>query len=201
MLPAVNALILNKLSWNIGSAILRSMTQNTASSSHPAAQQADHLGAGPAHGLAVIGLDAHRDPDQDRAQAQGEGDVAPPVHARGMPLPHLLEPQVGPHRAEHADGHVDPEDQAPVDGGQQAPGDQADELAGQRGDLVGAQRETALGGPATQVRIAAELAISMDPPAACRTRQPISQIAPAPPRYGSKESRIDAIVKTTKPAL
>ena len=35
MLPAVNALIRNKLSWNIGSAILRSMTQNTTSSSTP----------------------------------------------------------------------------------------------------------------------------------------------------------------------
>ena len=51
------------------------------------------------------------------------------------------------------------------------------------------------------VRIAAEFAISIDPPAACRTRQPISHIAPAPAWYGSKESRIDAIVKTTKPAL
>ncbi len=44
MLPAVNALIRNKPSSNIGSAILRSMTQNTMSSSTPPRQQADHLG-------------------------------------------------------------------------------------------------------------------------------------------------------------
>ena len=35
MLPAVNALILNKLSSNIGSAMLRSMRQNTTSSATP----------------------------------------------------------------------------------------------------------------------------------------------------------------------
>ena len=39
MLPAVNALIRNKLSWNIGSAILLSMTQNAASSSTPPASR------------------------------------------------------------------------------------------------------------------------------------------------------------------
>ena len=51
------------------------------------------------------------------------------------------------------------------------------------------------------VKIAAEFAISMDPPVACSTRQPISHIAPPPARYGSNESRIEAMVKTTKPAL
>ena len=51
------------------------------------------------------------------------------------------------------------------------------------------------------VRIAAELAISMDPPTACSTRQPISHSAPWPPSNGSNDSRIEAKVNTTKPAL
>ena len=51
------------------------------------------------------------------------------------------------------------------------------------------------------VRIAAELAMSMDPPIACRKRQPMSQRAPELPRYGSIESRTDATVKTANPAL
>ena len=49
--------------------------------------------------------------------------------------------------------------------------------------------------------MAAELAVSIDPPMACRTRQPISQSAPWPPWNGSNDSRIDAIVNTMKPAL
>ncbi len=51
------------------------------------------------------------------------------------------------------------------------------------------------------VRIAAELAVSIEPPTACTTRQPISHIAPWPPRKGSKESRIEAKVKTANPEL
>ncbi len=51
------------------------------------------------------------------------------------------------------------------------------------------------------VRIAAELAISIDPPTACRSRQPISHSAPWVPWNGSKDSRIEAMVNTTNPAL
>ena len=51
------------------------------------------------------------------------------------------------------------------------------------------------------VRIAAEFAISIDPPTACRNRQPMSHSAPWVPSNGSNESRIEAIVNTTKPAL
>ncbi len=51
------------------------------------------------------------------------------------------------------------------------------------------------------VRIAAELAMSMDPPTACSTRQPISHSAPRLPWNGSNDSRIEAAVKTTKPEL
>jgi hypothetical protein len=41
----------------------------------------------------------------------------------------------------------------------------------------------------------------MDPPTACRSRHPISHNAPCAPMNGSNESRIEAIVNTTKPAL
>ncbi len=51
------------------------------------------------------------------------------------------------------------------------------------------------------VRIAAELAVSMDPPMACSSRQPISQMAPRAPRYGSNDSSTEATVNTAKPAL
>ena len=51
------------------------------------------------------------------------------------------------------------------------------------------------------VRIAAELAISIAPPKACTTRQPISHSAPPPPVSGSSDSAIEASVKTTKPRL
>ena len=50
-------------------------------------------------------------------------------------------------------------------------------------------------------RIAAELAVSIDPPTACTTRQPISQSAAVVPRNGSKDNSTEATVNTTKPAL
>lgn len=51
------------------------------------------------------------------------------------------------------------------------------------------------------VRIAAEFAVSIEPPTACTTRQAISHIAPCPPSNGSKDSRIEATVNTAKPEL
>ncbi len=66
--------------------------------------------------------------------------------------------------------------------------------------LVPSAKPRRSGGNAS-VRIAAEFAISMDPPTACRNRQPISHIAPCVPWYGSNDSMIDAKVNTTKPAL
>ena len=51
------------------------------------------------------------------------------------------------------------------------------------------------------VRIAAELDISMAPPRACTSRQPISHNAPSLPVSGSSDSAIEARVKTTKPRL
>ncbi len=51
------------------------------------------------------------------------------------------------------------------------------------------------------VRIAAEFAISIAPPNACTNRQPISHMAPWVPVSGSRDSRIEASVNTTKPRL
>ena len=66
--------------------------------------------------------------------------------------------------------------------------------------LVPSAKPRRSGGNAS-VRIAAELAISIDPPIACRNRQPISHSAPCVPWNGSNDSRIDAIVNTTKPRV
>ena len=51
------------------------------------------------------------------------------------------------------------------------------------------------------VRIAAEFAISIDPPNACTIRKPMSHSAPLAPVNGSSESAIEASVNTTKPRL
>jgi len=57
--------------------------------------------------------------------------------------------------------------------------------------------------PTAKVRLphAAELAVSIDPPTACSTRQPINHSAPWAPFNGSKDSSTEATVNTTKPAL
>ena len=51
------------------------------------------------------------------------------------------------------------------------------------------------------VRIAGELAISMAPPMACRTRQPISHSAPLGPVNGSKGNASAPNPKIAKPML
>jgi hypothetical protein len=51
------------------------------------------------------------------------------------------------------------------------------------------------------VKMAAEFAISMEPPNACAIRQPISHSAPPPAVSGSNERATEASVKTTKPRL
>ncbi len=66
--------------------------------------------------------------------------------------------------------------------------------------LVPSAKPRRSGGNAS-VRIAAELAISIEPPIACRNRQPISHMRAVPPWNGSNDSRIEAIVNTTNPAL
>ena len=90
---------------------------------------------------------------------------------------------------------------APVDGGQQAAGDQPDELPARPATWLMPSAKPRCSAGKASVRIAAEFAISMDPPTACSRRQPISHSAPWPPVNGSKDSRMDATVKTTKPEL
>jgi hypothetical protein len=51
------------------------------------------------------------------------------------------------------------------------------------------------------VKIAAEFAVSIEPPSACRNRQPISHIAACEPVKGSSDSRTEAAVNTAKPRL
>ena len=110
-----------------------------------AGEQADHERVGPAHGVAAVGLDAVGDGDQDGRQADGEGDVPPPVDPTATLPACLTESGVGPPGPEEPDRDVDPEHGSPVQRGEQATGDQADELAGQRGHLVGAEREAPFG--------------------------------------------------------
>jgi hypothetical protein len=74
-------------------------------------------------------LNAVRDGDQDRAQADGERCVAPPVDASGMARAGVAKFQIRPDGSEKTDGHVHPEHRAPVDRGQQPSGDQPDELS------------------------------------------------------------------------
>lgn len=51
------------------------------------------------------------------------------------------------------------------------------------------------------VRIAAEFAVSIAPPTACTTRQPISHSAPPPARNGSNDNATEATLKITNPTL
>src|SRR5689334_6872569 len=53
----------------------------------------------------------------------------------------------------------------------------------------------------TSVMIAAELAISMEPPIAWITRQPMSHNAPRPPENGSNDSMTEQTANTANPAL
>ena len=129
MLPAVKARMRNRPSWNIGSATLVSITTNATSSARRG-EHAETTGFVQPMVCSAVRLDAVGDADQDRAQAEGEGDVAPPVDPAAVPLAVVAQPAVGPHGAEDADRHVDPEHRPPVQRRQQAAGDQADELAG-----------------------------------------------------------------------
>ncbi len=112
----------------------------------PADDGREHERAGPAHGVAVVWLDAVGDPHQHRDQADGERDVAPPVDPGRPALAQLAELQVGPERAEHAERDRDQEDQPPVHRAEQPAQDQPDERARDRGHLVQPQGQAALVG-------------------------------------------------------
>ena len=187
--PPLKARIRNSDIWTIGSATRVSMTTND---DQDARRPPISIADAPTGSVQPVvcppwGCRRHRDGDQDRAQPDGEGDVAPPVDAPAVTLAVVAQLAVGPDRAEDADGDVDPEHRTPVPCRQQTARDQPDELAGQGGHLVEAEREAAPLGREASVRMAAELAVSMEPPVACSTRQPMSHIAPCPPANGSKD--------------
>jgi hypothetical protein len=72
----------------------------------------------PAHRVAAVGLDARGDADQDRGQADGERDVAPPVDFPAMPLTVVAELEVCADSAVDTDRNIHPEHGPPVDGRQ-----------------------------------------------------------------------------------
>ena len=109
-----------------------------------AGEPADDGGIGPAHVVVFIWVNAGGDGDQNGAQAEREGDVAPPIDGNSLLVSGVAQFAIRPDRAEDADRHVEPEHRAPVDGREQAARHQADELAGQGCDLIEAERQTAL---------------------------------------------------------
>src|SRR6202020_501560 len=143
--------------------------------------QADDRRSGPAGGVAGVRLDAVGDGDQDGAQADGEGDVAPPVDPAGVPLTVVAQLAVGPEGPEDADGHVHPEHRPPGPSAQNTP---RQSQAARSPPAIRPMNMPAR--PATwlmpsakprwsrgnaSVRIAAEVDISMDPPRAWSNRQ------------------------------
>jgi hypothetical protein len=111
---------------------------------HAAGEFGQHRGVGPAHVAMPVGLDSVRDAHQDRDQAGGERQVAPPVHPRPPRDPDLVQLEIGPDGAEQADRHRDQEHEVPVGGGEQASEDQPDEGAGDPGRGVDAEGRTTL---------------------------------------------------------
>ena len=116
------------------------MTTNAISKTMPSTSVASTKGS-PAGRVTAVWLDAAGDRDEDRGQAHGERDVAPPVDAAAVPFAGVAQAPVCPDGAEDSDGHVHPEHRPPVPCGQQSPGHQADELSRQRSHLVEAERE------------------------------------------------------------
>jgi hypothetical protein len=108
------------------------------------AEHAEDDRIGPAHGVVPIRLEAVGDGDEDGAEADGEGDVAPPVDTAAVSFRGVTQHAVGPQRSEHTNGHVDPEHRTPIQNRQQTSRDQADELPGDGRDLIDAERKAAL---------------------------------------------------------
>ena len=59
-------------------------------------QAGDHHRIGPAHAVTAVGVDGLGDRDEDRAEPEREGQVAPPVDPRRVALARLAQPAVGP---------------------------------------------------------------------------------------------------------
>ena len=100
--------------------------------------------------------------------------------------------QVGPYRAEDADGHVDPEHGAPVRAASTPPATSPMNMPARPATWLMPSAKPRWSEGNASVRIAAELAISMDPPNAWSTRQPISQSARGRRRTGRTTARIES---------
>src|SRR4029453_15273869 len=112
---------------------------------HSAEEEDQHQRAGPAHGVAAVGLDAVGDADQHGDQPDPEGEVAGPVDAPPGPAQAgLAELEVAPDGPEDAERHADQEHRPPVGLGQQPADQQPHERAGQGGHLVDPQGHAAL---------------------------------------------------------
>ena len=196
--PAANALILNRL---IGTSARQSSSRRhrtRPASPTPRALPAMIQGLFHRSGRRR-GPDPVGDDDQQRAQAYRRPDVSAPVGLGapgGRDLPALIRPDLpnspigtfaqNPRREPTAASR---------------PPAAARRTARNAGDLVGAQRHAALVRGERVGQIAAEFDISIAPPKACTNRKPISHIAPWVPVSGSRDSAIEASVKTTKPRL
>ena len=115
-----------------------------------AEERGEHPRVGPAHRMPAVGQQAVGDADQDRDQPGGEQQVAPPVHLRVLAYPDVMQHEVRPHGAEHADRCRDEEDQVPVHRGEDAAEDEADERPGDGRDRVHAAARCRAGWPGTR---------------------------------------------------
>src|SRR5580700_354399 len=148
------------------------------------------MGWSPAHRMPAVGQQAVGDADQDGDQARGEQQVAPPIHLRVLAYPDVVQHEVRPHGAEHADRRRDQEDQVPVHRGEDAAEDEADERPPDGRDRVHAEGAAALvgrervggdgGGVGEQERAADAL---HDPP----DDQPQRAVAAVHPGHGQED--------------
>ena len=147
-----------------------------------AADLGDHLGARPAHRVVAVGLDAVGDPDHDRDQADGEGDVAPPVDLGRLALGQVAQLGKAPDRARTGRTGTETRNTARQATGARTPPSTRpiEEPATAATPLMPSARPRWLAGKAS-VMIALELANSIAPPTPCRARMMISHIAPALP--------------------
>lgn len=146
MLPHVKVLILNRSRVNSGFGDPLLDAHEPGQHEHATDERGHHPRVRPAHRVTAVGLNAVRDPDEHRDQADREGDVAAPVHPGPLTHAGVVQFEVRPDRADQTerDGHQ--EDQVPGDRREHPADDQAEEAARDGGDAVDAQRETTLAG-------------------------------------------------------
>ena len=105
-----------------------------------------HPRVGPAHVGTAVGLDAVGDADEDRDQADREGQVAPPVHLGVPALAEVMQFQVRPDGADDTERHRHQEDEVPLDGCEDTADEQTEERPGDGGHTVDAHGQAALVG-------------------------------------------------------